>query len=81
MSAGPTTLTPLTAQESAVAREVASGRTNREVAEALYLSPRTVEYHLGNVYRKLGVHGRSALARRILDDESNKLVASRMPDW
>ncbi len=55
----------LTPQELAVARAVAEGRTNREVAEALYLSPRTVEYHLGSVYRKLGVHGRGALARQL----------------
>jgi DNA-binding CsgD family transcriptional regulator len=56
----------LTAQERAVAEAVASGRSNREVAEALFLSPRTVEYHLGSVYRKLGLHGRSALANRLV---------------
>ena len=55
----------LTAQERAVAAAVASGMSNREVAEALFLSPRTVEYHLGNVYRKLEVHGRGALARAL----------------
>jgi len=58
-------LDALTPQERSVAEAVASGRTNREVAEALFLSPRTVEYHLGNVYRKLGLHGRAALARRL----------------
>ncbi len=58
-------LEALTAQERAVAEAVASGRSNREVAESLFLSPRTVEYHLSSVYRKLGVHGRSALAHRI----------------
>lgn len=57
--------TVLTAQERAVALAVAAGANNREVAEALFLSPRTVEYHLGNVYRKLGVHGRGALARAL----------------
>ena len=56
----------LTSQELAVATAVAHGATNREVAEALCLSPRTVEYHLGNVYRKLGVHGRGALGARLL---------------
>ena len=60
----------LTPQELAVAREVASGRSNREVAEALYLSSRTVEYHLGNVYRKLGVHGRAGLARTFVDGDT-----------
>jgi DNA-binding CsgD family transcriptional regulator len=59
----------LTAQELAVARVAALGASNREVAEALYISPRTVEYHLGNVYRKLGVHGRGALGARLLDDD------------
>ena len=59
----------LTAQERSVARAVAQGRTNREVAAALCLSPRTVEYHLGSVYRKLGVHGRSALARRMVEED------------
>jgi DNA-binding NarL/FixJ family response regulator len=56
---------PLTAQERAVAHAVAAGMSNREVAETLVLSLRTVEYHLGNVYRKLGVHGRGALARAL----------------
>lgn len=55
----------LTAQELAVASAVARGASNREVAEELFLSPRTVEYHLGNVYRKLGVHGRGALGARL----------------
>ena len=57
--------TPLTPQEDAVARAVATGMSNREVAEALFLSLRTVEYHLGNVYRKLEVHGRGALAHAL----------------
>jgi DNA-binding CsgD family transcriptional regulator len=52
----------LTAQELAVARETASGKSNREVAASLFLSPRTVEYHLANVYRKLGIRGRGGLA-------------------
>ena len=58
----------LTPQERSVAEAVAEGRTNREVAEALFLSPKTVEYHLGNVYRKLGVTGRSGLTRRLLQE-------------
>ena len=55
----------LTGQELAVAQKAAQGLTTREVADALFLSPRTVEFHLGNVYRKLGVHGRAALATRL----------------
>ena len=55
----------LTPQERAVALAVSSGMSNREVAEALVLSIRTVEYHLGNIYRKLEVHGRGALGRAL----------------
>ena len=44
--------------------------SNREAAEALFLSPRTVEYHLGNAFRKLGVHGRGALARAMDPDST-----------
>ena len=52
----------LTAQELQVALAVVEGKTNREVAGQLYLSVKTVEFHLGNVYRKLGVGRRSQLA-------------------
>ena len=37
--------------------------TNREAAAALFLSPKTIEYHLGQIYRKLDVRGRAQLAR------------------
>ena len=43
---------------------VAAGRTNREVAATLFLSPRTVEHHLRAAYRKLGVRSRTELAVR-----------------
>jgi DNA-binding CsgD family transcriptional regulator len=52
----------LTPAEQEVARLVAGGATNREVAARLSISPRTVEAHLGRIYRKLGVRGRSQLA-------------------
>jgi DNA-binding CsgD family transcriptional regulator len=58
----------LTPQEFRIALAVARGGTNREVAGSLYLSPRTVEHHLANVYRKLGVRSRSELARRVTTD-------------
>jgi len=54
----------LTTQELAVAHLVASGLTNRQVAQELVLSVKTVEYHLGHLYPKLGVTSRSQLARR-----------------
>jgi DNA-binding CsgD family transcriptional regulator len=53
----------LTPQELQVATAVAAGATNREAAEQLFLSRRTVEHHLGNVYRKLGIHSRMHLVR------------------
>jgi DNA-binding CsgD family transcriptional regulator len=63
-------VSPLTPQERSVAQAVAAGMSNREAAEVLFLSPRTIEYHLSNVYRKLGVHGRGALARTLDSVES-----------
>jgi DNA-binding NarL/FixJ family response regulator len=54
----------LTPSECRVVELVAEGRTNQEVAAALFVSPRTVEFHLRNVFRKLDVHTRSELARR-----------------
>jgi DNA-binding CsgD family transcriptional regulator len=53
----------LTASERRVAALVAEGRTNREVAAALFLSERTVESHLTHAYAKLGVRSRTELAR------------------
>ena len=46
---------------TALAEASARGLTNREVAAALFLSPKTVEAHLSSIYRKLGVHSRAAL--------------------
>jgi len=56
---------PLTAREREIAELIAAGRTNREVAEQLVLSPRTIEAHLRNVYGKLGVRSRVELAREV----------------
>ncbi len=55
----------LTPTERRVAELVAEGMTNQDVAAALFISPRTVEFHLRNVFRKLGVHARGELARRL----------------
>ena len=59
----------LTPAESRVADLVARGDTNKQVAAALYLSPKTVEAHLRSSFRKLGVHTRSELTRRVLDEQ------------
>ena len=56
----------LTPQEAQVARLVAQGGTNRDVAAELFLSPATIEYHLRKVYQKLGVTSRTQLARSML---------------
>ncbi|WP_276310132.1 ATP-binding protein [Nocardioides speluncae] len=55
----------LTAQEFQVARLLADGRTTREAAAALFLSPKTVEYHLRHVYIKLGISSRRQLAESL----------------
>lgn len=52
----------LSATEQQVADLVVAGRTNREVAEALFMSPHTVEAHLTRIYQSLGVRGRTELA-------------------
>jgi DNA-binding CsgD family transcriptional regulator len=58
----------LTAAERRVAALVAEGRTNREVAAALFLGERTVETHLSRIYAKLGVRSRTELARAFEPD-------------
>jgi DNA-binding CsgD family transcriptional regulator len=64
-TAEPSPLALLTERERAVATLVAAGHTNREVADALYLSARTVEAHLTRVYAKLGLSSRNALASQV----------------
>ncbi len=51
----------LTPQERQIADLAAQGHTNREIAALLFLSPRTIETHLGRVFRKLGIKDRTAL--------------------
>jgi DNA-binding CsgD family transcriptional regulator len=55
----------LTPQELQIALVVAEGKTNREAGAQLFLSPKTVEWHLGHVYRKLGVRSRAELVRAL----------------
>jgi DNA-binding CsgD family transcriptional regulator len=57
----PATLNALTPQELQVALRIAEGRTTREAASALFLSSKTIEYHLRGVYRKLAIASRSEL--------------------
>jgi DNA-binding CsgD family transcriptional regulator len=55
----------LTPSEQRVAELAAAGRTNREVAAQLFISPKTVEANLARIYRKLGVHSRAELGAQL----------------
>jgi DNA-binding CsgD family transcriptional regulator len=55
----------LTPTESQIAALVAQGRTNRQVADALFVSPKTVEWNLSKVYKKLHVRSRAELAAKL----------------
>ena len=65
MRRGVGVLSGLTPQERQIAVLLTSGRTTREAAVALFLSPKTVEYHLRHVYLKLGIHSRDELAEAL----------------
>ena len=63
----------LTASELRVARLAAEGRTNRETAERLFVTQRTVETHLGHVFQKLSIRGRNELPRELAAPHSQVL--------
>jgi DNA-binding CsgD family transcriptional regulator len=62
----PSTLGELTPQELQIALLLGEGKTTREAAASLFLSPKTIEYHLRSIYRKLGINSREALADRVV---------------
>jgi DNA-binding CsgD family transcriptional regulator len=70
----------LTPAEERVAALVAEGRTNREVAAALFLSERTVEGHLSRVFAKLGVRHRGEVARALAAVQTQGVAASNPGD-
>ena len=61
----PSTVDELTPQELQIALLLAGGRTTRETAATLFLSPKTIEYHLRHVYLKLDIHSRDELAQSL----------------
>jgi DNA-binding CsgD family transcriptional regulator len=72
----PGTLAQLTPQELQIARLVAEGRSNKDVAAQLFLSPRTIDYHLRKVFMKLGIASRAELIRDGVVGEPQPAVAS-----
>jgi DNA-binding NarL/FixJ family response regulator len=64
----------LTETERRIAELAAEGRSNKEIAAALYVTPKTVETQLSRIYRKVGVRSRTQLARHLsADAEAPKL--------
>lgn len=70
----------LTPAEERIAALVAEGKTNREVAAALFLSERTVEGHLSHVFGKLGVRSRTELARELASRATQEVAGSNPGD-
>ena len=69
-------MSSLTPQELQVSFLLATGRTTRETAAALFLSPKTVEYHLRKVYTKLGICSRAELAERLQREPTQSAASS-----
>jgi DNA-binding CsgD family transcriptional regulator len=63
----------LTPQELQVVLQVAEGKTNKEAGAALFLSPKTIEFHLASIYRKLGIRSRRELIRRFPTEGADAL--------
>jgi DNA-binding CsgD family transcriptional regulator len=64
----------LTAQQWRIARLAAEGATNREIATQLFLSPRTVDHHMRNIFTRLGIRSRVELARIVAAQPLDELV-------
>jgi DNA-binding CsgD family transcriptional regulator len=67
VSGAPSPFDGLTSAERQVADRVADGLTSRQIAEELFVSPRTVDTHLAHIYRKLGISTRARLAAMVVD--------------
>lgn len=66
----------LSRRENEIATEVAAGKTNREVAAALFLSEKTVGNHLTRIFEKLDVHSRAALASLVAREAASRAAGS-----
>ena len=66
----------LTASELRIAEMAATGLTNQQVAESLFVTAKTVENHLGRVYQKLGIHSRDEVADALRKDEGPSLTTN-----
>jgi DNA-binding CsgD family transcriptional regulator len=69
----------LTATERRVADMAAEGMSNREIAQALFVSEKTVETHLGNAYRKLGINARTRLTDALAMEPLGDADGQRLP--
>jgi len=65
----------LTPSELRVVRMVGDGRTNREVAQSLFVTPKAVEYHLANAYRKLRISGRAELSAVLATESALQVIS------
>jgi DNA-binding NarL/FixJ family response regulator len=76
---GPATLSELTAQEAQVARLASEGLSNPPIGTRLFISARTVKYHLSKVFTKMNLTSRNQLSRRWTPDVRRSNLRSRVP--